>query len=248
MAEGHSGQNNPTWPSDQLATTIELDIFRRSGATDCLRRTWEETSPPEDHVEIMTLLTYGLAKGGPAVLILLEQVAMPSAAEQARESTAYQTATGCYERLRGNVYRYLVAIGLEAETAQEATQEVFLRFYVALRKGEDIVNPQAWIFRVAHNWGIKVRAKERGRPGYGNPIKSEPVGSGQDPERQVLARERDELFRSAIAELSEQQRNCLFLRLQGLRYSEIAQALGIAPTTVSEFLRRAIARFRRTAL
>jgi RNA polymerase sigma-70 factor (ECF subfamily) len=45
--------------------------------------------------------------------------------------------------------------------------------------------------------------------------------------------------------LSEQQKRCLFLRLEGLRYPEIGTALGISSSAVGEFLRRAITRIRK---
>ena len=61
---------------------------------------------------------------------------------------------------RDDVYRYLLSLGLHPPQAQEAAQEVFLRFYVTLKKGEDIQNPRGWIFRVAHNLGLKIRAKQ----------------------------------------------------------------------------------------
>jgi RNA polymerase sigma-70 factor (ECF subfamily) len=46
----------------------------------------------------------------------------------------------------------------------------------------------------------------------------------------------------ALESLSPQQRNCLYLRSEGLRYREIAEVIGISSSTVNEFLRRAIAR------
>jgi len=52
----------------------------------------------------------------------------------------------------------------------------------------------------------------------------------------------------AVQGLSEQQQRCLFLRLEGLRYPEIASALGISASAVGEFLRRAIARLKRGEL
>ena len=61
-----------------------------------------------------------------------------------------------FEEARDDVYRYLLTLGLYPPQAQEATQEVFLRLYVTLRKGEEIQNPRAWIFRVAHNLGLKI--------------------------------------------------------------------------------------------
>ena len=60
---------------------------------------------------------------------------------------------------RGDVYRYLLSLGLYPPQAQEGAQEVFLRLYATLKKGEKIQNPRAWIFRVAHNLGLKIRAR-----------------------------------------------------------------------------------------
>src|SRR5438270_13523128 len=65
-----------------------------------------------------------------------------------------------YEEARDDVYRYLLTLGLHPPRAQEAAQEVFLRLYATLRKGEDIQNPRAWIFRVAHNLGLTIGARQ----------------------------------------------------------------------------------------
>src|SRR6185369_17554948 len=48
-----------------------------------------------------------------------------------------------FEEARDDVYRYLLTLGLHPPQAQEATQEVFLRLYTTLRKGEEIQNPRA---------------------------------------------------------------------------------------------------------
>jgi RNA polymerase sigma-70 factor, ECF subfamily len=47
---------------------------------------------------------------------------------------------------------------------------------------------------------------------------------------------------AALESLSPQQRNCLYLRSEGLRYREIAEVMGIGSSTVGEFLTRAIRR------
>jgi RNA polymerase sigma-70 factor (ECF subfamily) len=69
-----------------------------------------------------------------------------------------------------------------------------------------------------------------------------------NPEQSLLEREQTTRFHQAIQGLSEQQRRCLFLRLEGLRYPEIASALGISASAVGEFLRRAIARLKKGEL
>ena len=59
--------------------------------------------------------------------------------------------------------------------------------------------------------------------------------------------EREKLLRMhrAAETLSPQQRQCLHLRAEGLRYQEIADTIGVSVSTVSEFLKRAIVRLRK---
>lgn len=151
-----------------------------------------------------------------------------------------------FEEMREDVFRYLLTLGLYPPQAQEATQEVFLRLYVTMKnKEEEIRSPRAWIFRVAHNYGLKVRARQAHEPPYDPEVEARLVNPELNPERSLLERERMGRFHRAMEGLSEQQRRCLFLRLEGLRYPEIGAALGISSSAVGEFLRRAITRIRK---
>ena len=158
--------------------------------------------------------------------------------------------TRLFEESREDVYRYLLTLGLYPPQAQEAAQEVFLRLYTTLRKGEEIQNPRAWIFRVAHNLGLKIRARQHSEEPFDaelNPASRNPASQRDmdTPESELLERERMTRFHAAVAGLSDQQRRCLFLRMEGLRYPEIGSALGISPSAVGEFLRRAILRLKK---
>lgn len=151
---------------------------------------------------------------------------------------------GLYVEAREDVYRYLLTLGLYPQEAQEGAQEVFLRLYGALKGGEQIQSPRAWIFRVAHNWGLNLRARRGPQVDFDAELASRIAGPEAGPERSLIDRERSLRLHRAIGGLSEQQRRCLFLRLEGLKYPEIAAALGISPSAVGEFLRRAITRLR----
>jgi RNA polymerase sigma-70 factor (ECF subfamily) len=165
---------------------------------------------------------------------------------QERAGSALQDRVGkLYEKSREDVYRYLLTLGLHPPRAQEAAQEVFLRLYAALRKGEQIENPRAWIFRVAHNLGLKIRARQSTEAPFDPELGERLTPAAGTPESELLDRERMRRFHRAVEGLSEQQRRCLFLRMEGLRYPEIGQALGIGASTVGEFLRRAIARLKK---
>jgi RNA polymerase sigma-70 factor (ECF subfamily) len=150
-----------------------------------------------------------------------------------------------FEESRQDVYRYLLTLGLHPPAAQEAVQEVFLRLYSALKKGENIESPRGWIFRVAHNYGLKVRARQAFEEPFDANLEARLVAVSEDPERALLERERMLRFHHAVEGLSQQQQRCLFLRLEGLRYPEIGSALGISASAVGEFLRRAVSRLRK---
>ncbi len=91
---------------------------------------------------------------------------------------------------------------------------------------------------------MKVRARQASEEPFDPDLESR-LSAAESPERALLEKERMIRFHHAVEGLSEQQRRCLFLRLEGLRYPEIGSALGISPSAVGEFLRRAVLRLRK---
>ncbi len=159
-----------------------------------------------------------------------------------------ERVTRLFEEAREDVFRYLLTLGLHPPQAQEAAQEIFLRLYAAMKKGAEIENPRAWIFRVAHNYGLKVRERQIAEEPFDPGLESRLIAGGTNPEDDLLERERMRRFHNAVEGLSEQQKRCLFLRMEGLRYKEIGSALGISASAVGEFLRRAMVRLKKVAV
>jgi RNA polymerase sigma-70 factor (ECF subfamily) len=150
-----------------------------------------------------------------------------------------------FEESRDDVYRYLLTLGLHPPRAQEAVQEVYLRLYTALKNGEDIQSLRGWVFRVAHNHGLKLRERQASESPFDPAMEMRLASKADDPERVLLERERMAQFHQAVESLSEQQKRCLFLRMEGLRYPEIGAAMGISASAVGEFLRRAMLRLKK---
>ena len=174
---------------------------------------------------------------------------MPGILRLERAGSSLQDRVGrLFEEARDDVYRYLLTLGLQPPRAQEAVQEVFLRLYATLKKGEDIENWRAWVFRVAHNYGLKVRERQISEEPFDPELEAKLTKRGDDPETELLEQERMVRFHHAVEGLSEQQKRCLFLRMEGLRYPEIGAALGISSSAVGEFLRRATARLKKGEL
>src|SRR6476646_7582370 len=91
---------------------------------------------------------------------------------------------------RDDVYRYLLTLGLHPPRAQEAVQEVFLRLYATVKKGEQIDNPRGWVFRVAHNYGLKVRERQVSEEPFDAGLEARLSAAGANPEIELLERER----------------------------------------------------------
>jgi RNA polymerase sigma-70 factor (ECF subfamily) len=156
----------------------------------------------------------------------------------------HQQVTSVYEESREDVYRYLLTLGLPPPQAQEAAQEAFLRLYITLERGEVVRNLRAWVFRVAHNHAMDVLANERLKP-LDREMESMFRDRRPGAESDLIEREKMELVGKAWVTLSRQQKQCLHLRAEGLRYREIAEALEISISSVREFVGRAISRLQK---
>ena len=153
-----------------------------------------------------------------------------------------------YEEHRASIYRHMIAIGLEPQSAQDLAQETFLSLFEALLKGQRIDKLRPWLFTVASRLAVRHLERLRGEGILNVPDVAELISVLADksdgPEQSTLTAERKRALASAMQALSPQQRMCLHLRTEGLRYREIAEATSLSIPTVAEFLRRAISRLR----
>lgn|SRR5215472_3759963 len=145
-----------------------------------------------------------------------------------------------YDNLRPSLHTYLSLQGLSEEHSEDVIQEAFLRLVRRIVSRGPDANPRAWVFRVAHNLSMDYhRSKKRQvRPTEAEThlVLREPVGP--NPEQTMLLRECLQYFREAVAQLTPKQRRCLLLRAKGLRYREIAEAMGVSVQRIGELMQR----------
>ena len=147
-----------------------------------------------------------------------------------------------YVAERNHIYTYLLYCGVAPQRAQELAQDSFLKLYLKMSKGDAVENPRAWLYKVAHHSALRHHQREPVFDQIGSNLRlAEP---GMDPESALIDQQQKLALAAAVQDLSPQQRNCLHLRAQGLRYREIAATIGISTSAVSEFLRRAVARLK----
>ena len=157
---------------------------------------------------------------------------------------AREAVESLYERHLEEVHRYLLRTGVNPSQAEDICQEAFVRLFLALRQGQRIGNPRAWLFAVAHNTGVNAMKASLRSGSFDPEMESALAGREPDPEQAVLEREKFQRIRRALAELTAHQRHCLHLRAEGLRYREIAEIVGIGITAIAESVDRAVKRIR----
>lgn len=163
-------------------------------------------------------------------------------------SALEQEVTELFDEFRSPVLRYLLSFGISAHDGEEIVQEVFLSLFLHLKQGKPRSNLKGWIFRVAHNLGLKRRyANRRIIPLvsptdlYGD-LRLDP---DPDPEERLAGLQRQELLQAVVSALPEQERRCLHLRAEGFRYRQIAEVLGISVGGVALLLERSLKRLSR---
>jgi RNA polymerase sigma-70 factor, ECF subfamily len=176
---------------------------------------------------------------------------LPGAEISARvpASTPEADVVSLFDELREPLLRYLLSFGLTAHDREEVVQEAFLLLFTHLRRGKSRENLRGWVFRVGRNLGLKRRKEIHTRlrltvaldEGTG----AQAVASDASPEEQASNRQRRMRLLAVVRALPEQDRGCLSLRAEGLRYREIASVLGISLGSVAASLARALARLER---
>ena len=157
--------------------------------------------------------------------------------------------TEIVKRYQRDVYRVAFGLVRNAADADDLAQETFVRAYRALgtfRVGEPL---RPWLSRIAVNQAYSLFRLRRRRP----EVPIEPlVEAGQqwasedDPEAEAAGRERTRHIEAAFAELSEEHRAVLALRVvRDLSYDEMAAALEVPVGTVMSRLSRARAELKR---
>lgn len=140
------------------------------------------------------------------------------------------------------VYGVCRMILRDADEAEDATQQVFLSAYRSLLTGTEVRDPAAWLGTIARN-ACRRRATVRLREplAVGDPTL---VSPGVD--EQASDREETAALYAELAALPEKQREAVVLRdLYGLRYDEVARALGTSRPAVEALLFRARRRLKR---
>lgn len=167
----------------------------------------------------------------------------PMADNSAHPSALEREVVDHFDQMRDPLMRYLLGFGLSPHDCEEIVQETFLALFQHLRLGKSRRNLRGWLFRVAHNLGLRKRQRTRLTEELGDSV----LDPAPNPEDQFSTSETQKRLLSVLHALPEQDQQCLTLRAEGLPYREIAKILDISLGGVALALGRSLARIARAA-
>jgi RNA polymerase sigma-70 factor (ECF subfamily) len=148
-----------------------------------------------------------------------------------------------YRAYGGAVYARCRRLLGDAQAAEDAAQETFLRVHRHLARAPDARQALRWIYRIATNYCLNELRNRRHRP---HPVERLPE---PDPLPDGVDRLADrDLVRHIVEQVPEKLRAVAFLHhVDGLEQAEVAAVLGISRRTVVNRLAEFAARARLAA-
>jgi RNA polymerase sigma-70 factor, ECF subfamily len=176
----------------------------------------------------------------------MDTVVTLGVADESESSLEFDALVQTY---RPRVFRFLLASLRDRESAENLTQDCFLRAYRARNQFRGASSPATWLMQIAIN--LVRKHESSGRLKFWRRalhLGTHPEDLGDwisdrqvTPEEAVVAKEQVRAIWSVVAQLSERQRTVFLLRfVEEMELLEIAGATGMKEGTVKTHLFRAL--------
>ena len=151
-----------------------------------------------------------------------------------------------YRKYSRRLHKFSYAMLKSTEDTENLIQDVFLNLWLNREKVEKNASVSYYIFTIAYNSAISVIRKKIKNANYIEYVKSLQDLVQEPVDLQVEYKELDEKLNKIIDKLPQRQKEVYLLsRVEGLKYSEIAERLNISINTVENHLSRALDNIRR---
>ncbi|HVR41297.1 MAG TPA: RNA polymerase sigma factor [Thermoanaerobaculia bacterium] len=154
----------------------------------------------------------------------------------------YSPASEIYDRYSGRIYNFAFRFLKNAEAAEDATQEVFVKMLRHANQFHGDAKLSTWLFSITANWCRDYLRKADNKTKESDDVLvTLPAPTDQSPERNLERREDEKRVQRALQSLTSEQREAILLsRYQGLSYAEIAQIAGCSEGAVKTRVFRAM--------
>jgi RNA polymerase sigma-70 factor (ECF subfamily) len=172
------------------------------------------------------------------------ELTLPLSFDPASPTATEADVMRLFDEVGPGLRRYLRSRRLSREAADDVLQETFVALFRHLRLGRSRDNLRGWLFEVARRLAVRHQRRANRRLKIELPWTSTLVGAIRDPkgtpEFQISEQQRIERLQRVVEAMPARDRECLMLRAEGLRYREIAQALGVSLGGVAKSLARGL--------
>ena len=154
----------------------------------------------------------------------------------------YSPASEIYDRYSGRIYNFAFRFLKNAEAAEDATQEVFVKMMRHANQFHGDAKLSTWLFSITANWCRDYLRKADNKAKENEDVLvTLPSPMELGPDRTLEQRETEQRVQRALQLLTPEQREAILLsRYQGLSYAEIAQVAGCSEGAVKTRVFRAM--------
>ena len=150
-----------------------------------------------------------------------------------------------YQEQKDVVYGYLFYMTRDRQTAEDLSQETFLKVYLGLRRFKGTCSEKTWCLTIARNTFLSYAKKKQ-------PVLLEETGleglqmaDCASPEEHLLKEEEAKAIREILLSLNADDRTIILLRdYEKMAYAEIADVMELSEPVVKVRLHRARKRYR----
>lgn len=145
-----------------------------------------------------------------------------------------------FETYKDKVFSIAVySSGGDRATADDVTQQIFLKLFTAIRQFRGDSEFTTWLYRLVVNACLDERRRRRRLLPWGETVAVRNTSDKKPQEKQFARLEVQEAVQAAIGELKPKFRLPILLKyIEGLSYDEIATVMGCSKGTVASRLNR----------
>jgi RNA polymerase sigma factor (sigma-70 family) len=154
----------------------------------------------------------------------------------------FSPAGEIYDRYSSRIYNFAYRFLRNAEAAEDAVQEVFVKMLKHASQFHGDAKLSTWLFSITANWCRDYLRKSDNKAKEAEEVlMSIPAPAELAPDRNLERRQNEERVQRALGALTPEQREAILLsRYQGLSYAEIAQISGCSEGAVKTRVFRAM--------
>src|SRR5438128_8351999 len=154
----------------------------------------------------------------------------------------FSPASEIYDRYSSRIYNFAYRFLKNSESAEDATQEVFVKMRNHANQFHGDAKLSTWLFSITANWCRDYLRKADNKAKEADDVLvTLPAPAELSPDRTLEQRENQQRIQKALTALTPEQREAILLsRYQGLSYAEIAQISGCSEGAVKTRVFRAM--------